>query len=161
MSYLSNLIDSIRLTIPTYDGFADKKEILNAYSIEDNPCKFLEDAWGLAIATGSRSASDIPVNEHFVTTERGIGVVLCRPVYDVHGIGLQLNEEVKELLDDAETIRDNFLNLDKFGVLRNGENVIYEGDSGVNFLNTTDGYKFIYTQLDFTFDIIETINIGV
>lgn len=149
---------ALRVAIPTYTGFSTKKEILNAYSIEDNPNKFLEDSWGLVVLDGARAASDSVVMDNFVTTERGIGVVLCRPVYDVHGIGLQVDEEVGNLFDDATIIRDNFLSLEKFGVLRNGENVVYEGDSGVNFTEEDDGYQFIYTQIDFKFDIIETIN---
>jgi len=158
VSSISELIDVIRATIPTYSGFDTKKEILNAHSVEDNPSKFLEDAWGLAIFSGTRAASDETVYNNYVTTERRIGVVLCRPVYDVHGIGMQINEQAKELFSDATIIRDNFLSTEKFGVLKSGENIIYEGDSGVNFLDNDDGFKFIYTQIDFTFDIIETIN---
>jgi len=158
VSSLSSLLDAIRATIPTYSGFTTKKEILNARSLEDNPNSFLNDAWGLVISEGVRAGSDDPVSNHYVTTERNIGVVLCRPVYDVHGIGMQIFSETKSLLTDAATIRDNFLLLSKFGVLKNGENIIYEGDSGVNHLTNQDGYKYIYTQINFKFDIIEIIN---
>lgn len=158
MSSLSSIIDALRSTIPTYSGFDSKKEILNAYSIEDNPSKFLEDAWGLVVGTGVRAVSDDPVIHNYVTTVRAIGVVLCRPVYDVHGIGLQVSEQVKALYDDAIIIRDNFLDLGKFGVLKNGESIGYEGDTGVNFLASDDGFKYVYTQVDFNFEIIETIN---
>jgi len=158
MSSINSIIDALREQIPTYSGFSTKKEMLNAYSIEDNPSTFLNDAWGIVILSGDRAESDSPVYNNIVTTQRGIGVVLCRPVYDVHGIGLQVNEEVKNLLTDAETIRNNFLSVYKFGVLLGGENVIYSGDDGVNFLQKEDGYKYIYTQVNFIFDTIETIN---
>lgn len=158
MASIDSVIDAIRAAIPTYSGFSTKKEILNAYSLADNPNKFLEDAWGIVIASGSRAENDNPVIENIVTTVRDIGVVLCRPVYDVHNIGLQVNEQVANLLTDAKTIRDNFLLTSKFGVLRSGESIEYLGDSGVNFLDSGDGFKFIYTQIDFTFEIIETIN---
>jgi hypothetical protein len=151
-------LTSIKSTIPTYTGFSTKKEILNPYSLENNPSKFLEDAWGLSVGPGTRAENDSPVREYYVTTLRDIGVVLCRPVYDVHNIGLALDDEQRTLLFDAATIRDNFLDLAKFGVLKTGENVEYVGDSGINFLEIDDGFKFIYTQIDFTFEIIETIN---
>lgn len=155
---IDDLITALRTEIPTYVGFTDKTEVLNAYSIADNPNTYIDNGWGLVIEGGIRASSDDPVNEYFSTTERNIGVVLCRSVFDPHGMGLQISDVAVELFEDAATIRDNFLELDKFGVLRNGENVIYSGDSGVNFLAGDDGYKFIYTQIDFSFDIIETIN---
>jgi hypothetical protein len=158
VSSISDVIDAICGEIPLYTGFTTKKEILNPYSLEDNPSKFLEDSWGLIIGDGTRAESDGRVENYFVTTERSIGVVLCRAVFDVHGIGLQVKTEAKQLLSDAKTIRDNFLDLDKFGVLKGGENISYEGDSGVNQLSNGDGYKFIHTQINFKFDIIETIN---
>ena len=158
MSSLDSLIDAIRTDIPTYDGFSTKKEVLNSYSVEDNPSTFLDDSWGLVVGESSRAGSDESVINNYVTSERSIGVVLCRPVYDVHGIGLQVNEEVKSMFADAVTIRDNFLDAAKFGVLLSGEDISYNGDSGVNFIASNEGFKFIHTQINFTFDIIETIN---
>ena len=158
MSSLDNVIAAIRVAIPTYAGFDTKQELLNAYSVVDNPDTFLNNSWGLIVGSGGRASSDSLVDNHFITTERPISVVLCRHVYDVHGIGLQINEEVKSLFMDAKTVRDNFLNLSKFGELKSGEEIDYVGDSGVNFLEIDSGFKFIYTQIDFTFEIIETIN---
>ena len=155
---IDTIIAAIRTEIPTYVGFETKQELLNAYSVADNPDTFLHKSWGVVVGAGGRASNDSLVENRFVTTERPISVVLCRHVYDVHGIGLQVNEEVKSLFLDARTIRDNFLKLSKFGELKGGERIDYIGDSGVNFLEVDNGFKFIYTQIDFNFEIIETIN---
>lgn len=156
MASLDDVINVIRSAIPTYAGFADKSEILNTYSLEDNPSKFMENAWGIRIGSGSRAASDEPVIDEWVSTERSITVVISRAIYDVRGIGLQANEQAKALLADARTIRDNFLGSSKFGVLKSGEQITYLGDSGINFLGGTEG-KFIFTEIDFNLEIIEQL----
>jgi len=154
---IDNVFDAMRTAIPTYSGFSTKKEIGNPYSLKDNPNISLSDSWGIAILSGSRSSKDEPVIDYSVTTERGIKVILCREVFNINGLGLETNEASKNLLLDAKAIRNNFLSLDKFGVLETGEEIVYLGDSGINLLNGEDG-KFIFTEIDFTFEIIENIN---
>lgn len=157
MASLGNVLDAIRAAIPTYTGFSDKTEIPNPYSVEDNSQTFIEDGWGVIIEDGSRSAKDFPVEMNSVSTERSIGVVLSRIVYDIDGQCGNVNEEVKNLYDDAITIRDNFLADSKFGVLRGGEEIAYLGDSGVEF-SVADKIRIISTQINFTFEIVEQIN---
>ena len=160
MSSIDKLYPVLRAAIPTYSGFSTKKEILNPYSLVDNPRTFLEDSWGIKILASSRANSDLPagVKDYSITTIRQIGVVLSRAVYDVQGIGHVMNEQATSMLGDASTIRDNFLNLSKFGVLLGGEEVEYEGDSGLETLSFGDGSKFIYTEINFTFELTERIN---
>lgn len=154
---IDSLYDALRAAIPTYSRFSTKKEILNPYSLEDNPETFLDNSWGLIIGSGDRSAKDEPVINYQVTTERNVSVVITKAVYDLHNIGVEVNEQAKELLLDARQLRDEFLNLTKFGVLQGGEDVIYLGDTGVEFAQTGQT-KFISTQVNFTFELIETIN---
>lgn len=158
MSSIDNVFDAIRAAIPTYTGFSTKKEIPNTYALEDNPINYLEDSWGLLIGSGTRSSKDVLAVQDFrVSTERPISVILSRSVYEVHTISSEINTQVKNLLLDAKTIRNNFLSSSKFGVLKGGEEIVYTGDSGVNFISG-DKFKIIYTQIDFTFEILETIN---
>ena len=157
MASIDTLFDAIRTAIPTYSGFTTKKEVPNPYSLEDNSQNYLEDSWGLVIGSGARSGKDTNAFKDFrVSTERSINVVLCRAVYDVHNISNAVNTQVKNLLLDAKTIRDNFLSSSKFGVLKGGEEIVYIGDNGVNFINN-EKFKLIYTQIDFTFEILETL----
>lgn len=157
MASIGNTIDAIRAAIPGYSGFSTKTEIPNPYSIEDNSVTFLEDSWGILIGDSSRSDVDTPVENYHVTTVRNIGVILSRVVYDIDGQCGNVTTEVKSLLTDATTVRDNFLNLSKFGVLKGGEQITYDGDSGVEFV-IADKSRIISTQISFTFEIIETIN---
>lgn len=157
MASVGSIVDAIRAAIPTYTGFSTKTEILNPYSLEDNPETFLEDGWGLLVQSGSRSGKDFPVEVFSVSTERGIGVVLSRIVFDIDGQGGNVNETGKSLLADAKTIRDNFLNDSKFGVLKNGEEIAYLGDSGLEF-TLTGKVRIISTQINFTFETVENIN---
>jgi hypothetical protein len=154
MAAINTLIDTLRATIPTYSRFIAKTEIGNPYSIEDNNEIFLKNGWGLAIGEGSNS--DLST-DYSLSTERSIGVVLSRRVLDVHNKGLQINEISKELLLDATELRDNFMDLSKFGVLLGGENILYGGDSGINFIGS-DKFNFIWTELSFVFEIVEDIN---
>lgn len=157
MASIDKVFDAIRAAIPTYNNFTNKKEIGNPYNLKDNPKTMLSDSWGISILSGSRSVKDEPVINYSVSTERGIKVTLCREVFNVNGIGLEVNNQSKNLLLDATTLRDNFLDLKKFGILESGEEIVYLGDNGVNLLNGDDG-KFIFTEIDFTFEIIENIN---
>ena len=115
------------------------------------------DSWGLIIGGGSRSGKDNLTEHNQVSTVRSIGVVLTRAVYDLHGSGQEIENQIQNLLLDAVTVRGNFLADSKFGVLKGGEEVIYDGDTGVSFVNS-EKEKFISTQIDFTFEIIEQIN---
>lgn len=157
MASIDSLYDTLRTTIATYSRFSGKKEIVNPYSLEDNASTFMDNSWGLVIGSGVRSDRDNPVIDYSVTTVRSVSVVITRAVYDVHGIGIEVNETAKDLLLDAEELRDNFLNLSKFGVLKEGEQVAYEGDTGVNFVQG-DKFTIINTQVDFTFEMVQTIN---
>lgn len=157
MASIDNIFDAIRAAIPTYTGFANKTEILNPYSLEDNPETVLENGWGIIIGDGPRSDKDSPVEVYSVSTVRSIGVVLARSVYDINGQCGNLNNEVKSLLLDAKTIRNNFLLDSKFGVLKNGEEIAYLGDNGVEF-TLGDKIRVISTQIDFTFETVENIN---
>lgn len=150
MASLDNVYDAIRSAIPTYTGFSTKQEIENPYSLEDNPNQFLTDSWGVILESGAKSDKDSIVESYIMTTDRAISVVLSRAVYN-------MNTDVKNLLLDTKTIRNNFLSQSKFGILRGGEEIVYIGDNGVNFINN-EKFKFIYTKIDFTFEIIETIN---
>lgn len=154
---IDNLYDALRAAIPTYSRFSAKKEILNPYSLEDNPETFLDNSWGLIIGSSVRAESDNPIIDYHVTTIRDMSVVITRAVYDLHNIGVEVNEQAKELLLDARELRDNFLDLLKFGVLQGGEEVLYLGDSGVEFAQAGQT-KFISTQVNFTFELIEIIN---
>jgi len=153
---IDSVIDTIRTAIPTYSGFSTKAEILNPYSLEDNPDSFLTDSWGLLIGSGTRSAKDELLINYEATTIRNVSVILCRAVYDVRGVGKQVNEQSKTLLADCAIVRDNFLGSNRFGLLKSGEEITYVGDSGINFLGGNEA-KFIYTQIDFTFEIIEQL----
>ena len=157
MASIDEVVDAIKTAIPTYTGFSTKTEMYNAYNVDDNPSNVIEDSWGLVIGSGSRvdHGDEFLLNE--VTTNRDIGVVLCRAVYDLHGEGQAVSEQSEQLLLDAAIIRDNFLSSSKFGVLKGGEKIDYSGDSGVNFQGD-DKERFIYTQIAFTFEIIEQIN---
>lgn len=158
MSSIDEVFDAIRAAIPTYSGFSTKFEIPNPYSLESNPNNYMEDSWGLIVGAGTRSPKEnVAVMDYRLSTERPISVVLSRAVYEVHDFDKQINEEVKNMLLDAKTIRDNFLSLSKFGVLKGGEEIVYVGDSGVNFINA-DKFNLIYTQIDFEIEIVETIN---
>lgn len=157
MASIDSLYDAIRAAIPTYSRFVSKKEIPNAYSLEDNASTYLEDSWGIIIGAGVRSEVDTPIIDCQVTTVRTISIVITRSVYDVHNVGVEVNEVAKELLLDARELRGNFLDLGKFGVLQGGEEIIYVGDNGVEFVQG-DKFNLISTQLDFTFELIETIN---
>ena len=156
--YIDSVIDAVRAAIPTYSGFTTKLEIPNPYSLADNPVQYMEDSWGIIIGAGTRSGKENPsVMDYSLSTERAISVILCRSVYEIHTIDRKINEETKNLLLNAKTIRDNFLSLSKFGVMRGGEEIVYIGDNGVNFIST-DKFNLIYTQIDFEFEIVETIN---
>ena len=157
MASLGEVLDAVRAAIPTYTGFSAKSEIPNPYSIADNAQIYLDDGWGVIVQDGSRSAKDSPVESRTVSTERNIGVVLSRVVYDIDGQCGNVNVEAKSLFDDAATIRNNFLLDAKFGVLLGGEEIAYIGDSGVTF-SISDKIKIISTQIDFTFEIVELIN---
>lgn len=158
MASIGNLVDAIRAAIPTYSGFTSKQEIPNPYSLEDNSETFLEDSWGLLIGSGTRAEADtLAIKYQSVGTVRSIGVILSRVVYDIDGQCGNVTTEVKSLLADAKTIRDNFLSLTKFGVLKGGEDITYDGDSGVEF-TIADKARVIHTQIDFTFEIVENIN---
>ena len=154
---IDNLYDAIRAEIPTYSRFVNKKEILNTYSLEDNPETFMTNSWGIKIGSGFRSEKDDPLIDNFESTVRTISIIISRAVYDVHGIGIEANETAKDLALDAQELRANFLNTSKFGILKGGEEVTYEGDSGIEFIQ--DGqHRFIYTQVDFSFEIVQQIN---
>lgn len=157
MASIDSLYDALRTAIPTYSRFTNKKEILNTYSLADNPETFMSNSWGLLVGSGFRSEKDEPFINHSETTVRAISVVICRAVYDVQGMGIEANETAKELLLDAEELRKNFLDLSKFGVLETGEQVFYEGDSGIEFLQEGQ-HRFIYTQVNFSFELVQTIN---
>lgn len=158
MASIDSVYNALRTAIPAYTGFTTKKEIPNPYDLEGNPDQYLEDSWGLIMGAGSRSDKDVvALQDYTLTTNRPISIILTRRVYDVHNLGLAVSDEVNNLLLDAKTIRNNFLDLSKFGVLRGGEEIIYIGDTGVNFINT-EKLKLISTQIDFEFEIVEKIN---
>jgi hypothetical protein len=155
---IGSVIDAIRVAIPGYSNFSTKLEIPNPYSLEDNPINYMDDSWGLIVGSGTRgSKEELAIMDYVVTTNRPVSVILSRKVYEIHTIDKAINEEVKNLFIDANTIRNNFLSLSKFGVLKGGEEITYIGDTGVNFING-DKFNLIYTQIDFEFEIVETIN---
>jgi len=153
---IDELYDALRAAVPTYSRFVANGEMGNPYSLEDNET-LPDSAWGIIIESGTRAVKDDRVINHSVTTTRDISVIVARNVYEISDSDGQINEEAKELLLDAQQIRDNFLNLAKFGVLKTGEEITYNGDNGVDFLQAGK-FKGIFTKVDFTFELIETIN---
>lgn len=154
---LADLINKLRTDIPTYTGFADKAEIPNPYSLADNSIQYLENSFGILVGASSRSSKDSPVESYSVSSVRDIGVILARSVYDVSNQCDMITTQVETLMAEAETIRDNFLSLQKFDLFRGGEEIVYIGDLGVNFLETGK-QTVVYTQVDFTFEFVNKIN---
>ena len=158
MASTANVIDAIRTLIPTVTGFSDKIEIPNPYLLEDNKEPMIRNSWGLIVGGASRAANDDPVYKHYVTSEREMSIVLTRKVYDLDSNNRSLNTAAKSLLDDKDNVVKELLDNSKIlETLKTGEEVVFNGDSGIEFL-IADNTKFIKTQIDFTIEMVDQIN---
>ena len=151
-SKLSDVFDSLNTRLAAL--FPNKTIIPYPYSLTDAPTAMLKDSYGLKV--GSGSDSDLST-DYLNTTNRTYSVVLVREVYGFASVETTINAATKAIFDDQYALKNDLLDLMKVSPMFGGEDIDFEGDSG---LESLDGEKQRYITLEttFSFELTQEIN---
>jgi len=133
--------------------FATKQEIPMPYSLEDNAINVLTDSYGIKINDVAEGPIDV-LKDTNVTYS--ISVVLTRELVRVDSDVSILHTNVKQIYEDALTVRKRFLNADQVGVPTSVAKIDYTSTTGIQFLKAKK-FNYISVEIFFPVDISETI----
>ncbi len=136
--------------------FPNKTQV-NANDLEDNPIQLMVNGWGVKVGSGTPVDSDHPAVFYTFSTDRTMSVVFTREVYDLQANLDSHNTQVGLLADDKDSLLSSLLDFSKVTGMLNGENLIYNGDNGIEFL-VAGKKRFIYMEIVFSFDLTQLIN---
>ncbi|MHA1169954.1 MAG: hypothetical protein ACTSRU_19165 [Candidatus Hodarchaeales archaeon] len=133
------------------------KTQMNANDMEDSPIQFLEDGWGIKVGGGTPIDNEHPNKDYVFATDRTISIVFSREVYDLQASLTSYNTQVGAIADDKDSLLSSMLDFNKVTGMLGGENLLYSGDGGIEFL-VSGKKRFIYMEIVFSFDLTQLIN---
>jgi len=133
------------------------KTQMNANDMEDNPIQLMIDGWGIKIGAGTPVNTEHPAVDYVFATDRVISIVFTKEVYDLQANLSSYNSQAEALADDKDSLLSSMLDFDKVTGMLNGENLIYNGDNGIEFL-VSGKKRFIFIEVSFSFDLTQLIN---
>lgn len=154
MSDTSNIINSLRTIIPALTGYSDKIELPNSYFLAENDDLYLKSGWGIKL--GGSGLSDFNT-DYTHAEDREISIILTQEIYTLETNASPLVTATDELMNDVDTLKVRLLNLDRLGVIYEGQGITFVSNSGIEFVRD-EQIRFVSTETVFSFDNILLTN---
>lgn len=132
--------------------YTGRNRLINPYELTDNAEIMTRNAWGLKVLSASRQEQDFCD----LSIERTFSFILVRQFPSVSSKANDFDAISISLLEDQHLFLDEFWNPAMIGQIENISKIDFSSISGINFL-ISDEKKFLYTEIEFTVTINESI----
>lgn len=126
--------------------YPNKRRLLNAYDLDDNPKHILTDGYGLRVGSSSPELTEF----HVKNKVQIISLVLTREILKVNGDITPTDLAVKAILEDVNTFELKFYNVNQLEIEPSIENIELGTTGEINYFKQETNFISIESEINFS-----------